>query len=339
MRESVLVTGGAGYIGSHTCLALIQSGWRPIVLDSFVNSNPAAIARLRALTGAEIPVIKGDIRDFAVCVEALRKYDCKSVIHFAGLKAVGESQERALQYYDVNVNGSHSILHAMIETGVTRMIFSSSATVYGAPVSLPITETHPLAPTNPYGQTKLAVEQMIIDVANSDADIQFGILRYFNPVGADESAEIGEDPKGRPNNLMPYIAQVAIGRRDFLSIYGNDYDTADGTGVRDYIHVSDLANAHVKALEKLSGSNENYIVNLGTGRGYSVLEVIAEFEAASGCSIERRITDRRSGDVATVFADPRRAEELLGWKAERKLDEMCIDHWRWQKNNPLGYNG
>lgn len=339
MRESVLVTGGAGYIGSHTCLALIQSGWRPVVLDSFANSSPIAIDRLQKLSGTDIPVIKGDIRDTETCVEALREHDCKSVIHFAGLKAVGESQERALEYYDVNVNGSHSILRAMIASGVDRIIFSSSATVYGAPASLPISETHPLAPTNPYGQTKLAVEQMISDVAESTADIQYGILRYFNPVGADASASIGEDPHGKPNNLMPYIAQVAVGRREFLSIYGDDYDTSDGTGVRDYIHVSDLAEAHVKALEKLNNSDQNFTVNLGTGRGYSVLEVLGAFENASRQKIAHRIAGRRPGDVSTVFADPTLAKDLLGWTAERNLDEMCLDHWRWQKNNPLGYDG
>lgn len=337
MSRTVLVTGGAGYIGSHTCLALIQAGWKPVVLDNFSNSSPVAIERVRAMSGADLPLIEGDIRDVAVCREVIRKHSCTSVIHFAGLKAVGESQANALEYYDVNVVGSHSLLRALVAEGVKPIIFSSSATVYGDPKSLPIDENHPLDPTNPYGQTKLAVEQLIKDVSESSADIRYGILRYFNPVGADKSTRIGEDPQGRPNNLMPFIAQVAVGRRDQLTVFGNDYDTRDGTGIRDYIHVSDLALAHVKALEKLVSSEQSYVVNLGTGQGYSVLEVIKAFSNASEQSISYEFADRRAGDVASMYADSARAEELLGWKAELGLDEMCRDHWHWQKANPLGY--
>lgn len=337
MQKNVLVTGGAGYIGSHTCLSLVEAGWRPVVIDNFSNSSPVAIDRLRELTGAEIPLIQGDIRDTDACRELIRQHQCSSVIHFAGLKAVGESQEHALEYYDVNVNGSHSLLKAMALEGARSIIFSSSATVYGDPKTLPIDENHSLAPTNPYGQTKLAVEHMIKDVANSAADIRYGILRYFNPVGADKSTLIGEDPQGRPNNLMPFIAQVAVGRLDQLTVFGNDYDTKDGTGVRDYIHVSDLAHAHVKALEALVSSEQSYVVNLGTGRGYSVLEVINAFSTASEQAIPYEFADRRAGDVASMYADSTRAEELLGWKAQRGLDEMCHDHWHWQKANPLGY--
>lgn len=339
MRKAVLVTGGAGYIGSHTCLALIREGWRPVVMDTFANSSPEAISRLRSLTGSDIPVCQVDIRDTEACRQVMSQYHCQSVIHFAGLKAVGESQAHALEYYDVNVNGTHSLLKAMTCEGVRHIIFSSSATVYGEPTKLPISEDHPLDPTNPYGRTKLTAEKLIEDVASSSADICFGILRYFNPVGADQSGKIGEDPKGQPNNLMPFIAQVAVGRREYLTVYGDDYSTKDGTGVRDYIHVSDLAIAHLRALEKLVGFDENFVVNLGTGRGYSVLEVLDAFSSVSGRSIPHRFNERRVGDVATVYADPTLARNLLGWKAELGLKEMCRDHWLWQEANPLGYDG
>ncbi|MEP1145147.1 MAG: UDP-glucose 4-epimerase GalE [Henriciella sp.] len=338
MRRNVLVTGGAGYIGSHTCLALIRAGWNPIVLDNFSNSSALSVDRIRELSGENVTLVEGDIRDIDLCTRVLREHKCTSVIHFAGLKAVGESQERALEYYDVNVVGSHSLLNAMSVVGIEQIVFSSSATVYGAPQSLPITEDHPLGPTNPYGQTKLAVENLIRDVAGSSTRLQYGILRYFNPVGAHSSAKIGEDPKGKPNNLMPFIAQVAVGRRDLLTVFGGDYDTRDGTGVRDYIHVSDLAEAHVCALQKLSESESSYVVNLGTGNGYSVLEVISAFSEASGVAIPHEIAERRPGDVATVYADVSYAQKLLGWKAERGLKEMCRDHWEWQKDNPTGYS-
>lgn len=337
MLRTVLVTGGAGYIGSHACLALIKAGYDPIILDNFSNSNAVAIQRLRALCQKDIPAIEGDIRDTNLCAKALRHYECDSVIHFAGLKAVGESQTKALEYYDVNLVGSHSLLRAMQDVGVNRIIFSSSATVYGVPKALPLKENHPLAPTNPYGQTKLAVERLLSDVAASEANLKYGILRYFNPVGADSSSRIGEDPRGVPSNLMPFIAQVAVGRREALMVFGNDYDTPDGTGVRDYIHVSDLADAHVKALEKLEDSAESFIVNLGTGKGYSVLDMIEAFASASGQSIPYNISNRRVGDVAVVYSDPSYAEKLLGWKAVRELDDMCRDHWAWQTANPRGY--
>ncbi len=337
MGGSVLVTGGAGYIGSHTCLALIRSGWTPVILDNFSNSNAESVARLNELTGSDIALVKGDIRDAAVCAKALREYDCESVIHFAGLKAVGESQSNALEYYDVNVIGSHRLIEAMREVGVDRLIFSSSATVYGMPETLPLDESHPLAPVNPYGQTKRVVEDMIADVANSSVDLSYGILRYFNPVGADVSGMIGEDPRGTPNNLMPIIAQVGVGRRELLSVYGDDYETVDGTGVRDYIHVSDLAEAHVSALSKLFQSRDSYIVNLGTGQGFSVLQVVEAFERVSGRKIPYQVVSRRPGDVDTVLADPAYAERLLGWKAKHGLDAMCRDHWNWQSANPSGY--
>lgn len=337
MPKSVFVTGGAGYIGIHTCLALVRNGYRLVILDNLSNSSALAVDRLRSLTNTQIPFVEGDIRDTEVCVRVMREHACESVIHFAGLKAVGESQENALEYYDVNVVGSHSLLRAMRSAGVHQIVFSSSATVYGDPVDLPIQEDHPLGPTNPYGQTKLTVEHLIRDVANSAQELEYGILRYFNPVGADESTQIGEDPKGTPNNLMPFIAQVAVGRRDELTVFGDDYDTPDGTGIRDYIHVSDLADAHVAALEKLTGTGQSFTVNLGTGRGYSVLEVVEAFASASGQKIPYKVSSRRPGDVATVYADPTFAERELNWTAKKGIEDMCRDHWCWQSANPSGY--
>lgn len=339
MTKHILVTGGAGYIGSHTCLALVGAGWTPIILDNFSNSSAIAVDRISELVQREITCVEGDIRDTDLCERVLKQYDCEGVIHFAGLKAVGESQEKPLEYYDVNVMGSHSLLRAMQASGVTRFIFSSSATVYGAPQKLPLTEDHPLAPTNPYGQTKLAVEQLLRDVEASRNGLQMAILRYFNPVGADVSTRIGEDPQGIPNNLMPYISQVAVGRRPHLNVMGDDYDTPDGTGVRDYIHVTDLAEAHVKALDRLVGHEGSFTVNLGTGTGYSVLEMVKAFEAASGKPIPYEIVERRAGDVAAMYADPSYAEELLGWKARFGLEDMCRDNWNWQAANPNGFEG
>lgn len=338
MRRTVLVTGGAGYIGSHTCLSLVRSGWTPIVLDNFSNSSAESIKRVSELAAFDIPTVEGDVRDSSICARTIQDHKCEAVIHFAGLKAVGESQTKALSYYDVNVVGSHRLLQAMQEAGISRIIFSSSATVYGEPQTLPLKESHPLAPTNPYGQTKLAVEQLIKDVADSETKLQYGILRYFNPVGADPSGRIGEDPRGVPNNLMPFIAQVAVGRRRSLTVFGDNYDTQDGTGVRDYIHVSDLAKAHVQALGKLMRSEDSYIVNLGTGTGYSVLDVVRAFSKASGKEIPYEISDRRPGDVATVFADPSYASSFLNWKARHGLGEMCRDHWAWQSSNPSGFD-
>lgn len=337
-RKSVLVTGGAGFIGSHTCLALVGAGWEPIILDNFCNSSPKAVGRLNELVQRELICIEGDVRDTQLCERSLTEHKCEAVIHFAGLKAVGESQEKPLDYYDANVLGSHSLLRAMSAASVNRFIFSSSATVYGTPQVLPLTEDHSLAPTNPYGQTKLAVENLLRDVVGSDQGLQCGILRYFNPVGADISTRIGEDPRGIPNNLMPYIAQVAVGRRPHLNVMGDDYDTADGTGVRDYIHVVDLAGAHVKALDRLMGHQGSFTVNLGTGTGYSVLEMVKGFEAASGKTIPYEVVGRRAGDVASMYADPSLAAELLGWTATRGIEDMCRDHWNWQSSNPNGYD-
>jgi len=337
-KGQVLVTGGAGFIGSHTCLALVGAGWTPIILDNFCNSSPMAIKRVSELVQRELILVEGDIRDTDLCEKVLTEHSCEAVIHFAGLKAVGESHEKPLDYYDTNVLGSYSLLRAMSAASVKRFIFSSSATVYGVPQNLPLTEDHPLAPTNPYGQTKLAVENLLRDVAGSGQGLQCAILRYFNPVGADISTRIGEDPRGIPNNLMPYIAQVAVGRRPHLNVMGDDYDTPDGTGVRDYIHVVDLADAHVKALERLVGHAGSFTVNLGTGTGYSVLDMVKGFEKASGKNIPYQIVERRAGDVASMYANPSLAHELLGWQATRGIDEMCRDHWNWQSANPNGYD-
>ncbi|GAB6048038.1 UDP-glucose 4-epimerase GalE [Methyloparacoccus murrellii] len=335
---SILVTGGAGYIGSHTCVTLLEAGYRVVVYDNFCNSQPAAIARVRRIASGEIVVVNGDVRDQALLERTLREQDCQSVIHFAGLKAVGESVARPLDYYDTNVIGSHRLLRAMQATGVRTLVFSSSATVYGDPVCLPYTETHPLAPTNPYGRTKLMVEDMLRDLHRSDDSWRVAILRYFNPVGAHPSGLIGEDPQGIPNNLMPFIAQVAVGRRAELNVWGNDYPTPDGTGVRDYIHVMDLAEGHLCALRRLAEPG-CLTVNLGTGRGYSVLDMVRAFERASGRTIPLHFAARRPGDLAEYYADPAQAEALLGWRASRDIDAICGDHWGWQHANPDGYRG
>lgn len=332
----ILVTGGAGYIGSHTCVELLNSGQDVVVFDNFCNSHPESIKRVEAITGKKITVVRGDIRDQVAIEAALRQYDCQSVIHFAGLKAVGESVEKPLEYYDNNVIGTHRLLQAMGNCGVKTLVFSSSATVYGEPQFLPLTEQHPLSATNPYGRTKLVVEDMLRDLYRSDSSWRIGILRYFNPVGAHESGLIGEDPQGIPNNLMPFVAQVAIGRRDCLKVWGSDYPTPDGTGVRDYIHVVDLALGHLKALDRLLVP-QCFEVNLGTGTGYSVLDVVKAFERASGNPVRYELAPRRPGDVASCYADPVFAVALLEWRAERGLDAMCADAWRWQSNNPAGY--
>ena len=334
--QSILVTGGAGYIGSHTCVELLKAGHRVVVYDNFSNSNPMALDRIRQITGEELTSVCGDIRDQAALEEALRTHGCQSVIHFAGLKAVGESVEKPLEYYDNNVIGTHRLLRAMQACGVRTLVFSSSATVYGDPQRLPLTEDHPLSATNPYGRTKLIIEDMLRDLYQSAPEWQIAILRYFNPVGAHESGLIGEDPQGIPNNLMPFVAQVAVGRRERLNVWGNDYPTPDGTGVRDYIHVVDLAQGHLSALNRLDAPG-CLAVNLGTGRGYSVLEVVKAFEQASGQPIPLTMAPRRTGDVAACYADPALAERLLGWRAARTIETMCADHWRWQKLNPEGY--
>jgi UDP-glucose 4-epimerase len=332
----ILVTGGAGYIGSHTCVALLAAGEDVVVFDNFSNSSPVALERIQEISGRSVAVVRGDIRDQAALEKVLTQYACRAVMHFAGLKSVQDSVAQPLDYYDQNVIGSHRLLRAMQTAGVNRIVFSSSATVYGIPEFLPYTEDHPLRAVNPYGRNKLMIEDMLRDLHVSDPTWGIGILRYFNPVGAHESGLIGEDPKGVPNNLVPFVAQVAIGRRERLSVWGSDYDTPDGTGVRDYIHVMDLAAGHVSAL-KLLDSPKCFAVNLGTGAGSSVLEVVRAFETASGKRIPYDIMPRRPGDIDAYYAATDYASELMGWKATRSLETMCADHWRWQSTNPNGY--
>lgn len=337
----ILVTGGAGYIGSHTCVELLQTGHDLTVFDNFSNSHPESLERVQRITGKQLRVIRGDVRDREALVTALRDSGAQAVIHFAGLKAVGESVQQPLSYYDNNVVGSLRLLEAMDICGVKTLVFSSSATVYGDPQRLPLTEDHPLSATNPYGQTKLTVEHILRDVQRSDPSWRIGILRYFNPVGAHKSGLIGEDPQDTPNNLMPFVAQVAVGRRTHLNVFGADYPTVDGTGVRDYIHVVDLAIGHLKALdalERAKNQTECLTVNLGTGTGYSVLNIVRAFEQASGKPVPYKIVPRRPGDVAACYADPSNAAALLGWHATRSLADMCTDTWRWQSLNPHGYS-
>lgn len=335
----ILVTGGAGYIGSHTCVELLNAGHEVVVLDNFCNSSRTSLERVRQISRKPLTLVDGDVRDQVVVEKTLREFGCTAVIHFAGLKSVSDSVSSPLDYYDNNVIGTHRLLRAMQESGVKRIIFSSSATVYGAPKFLPYSEDHPLGPVNPYGQTKFFVEEMLRDLFVSDSTWSIGILRYFNPIGAHESGLIGEDPKGVPNNLLPFVAQVAVGRRARLNVFGSDYDTPDGTGVRDYIHVVDLAQGHVAALASLD-QPACFTVNLGTGRGFSVLEVVKAFEKASGKPVPYDLRPRRSGDVATCYAATDLAAKTLGgWRADRDLDTMCRDHWRWQSQNPNGYDG
>ena len=332
----ILVTGGAGYVGSHACVDLLNAGEQVVVFDNFCNSNPASLDRVQTICGKPLIIVEGDIRDQAAIERALNQHGCKAVLHFAGLKSVQGSVCRPLEYYDYNVIGSQRLLRAMQNAGVNKLIFSSSATVYGHPQFLPYTEDHPLKAINPYGRTKLVIEDMLRDLYVSDPSWSIGILRYFNPVGAHESGLIGEDPKGIPNNLVPFVAQVAIGRRERLNIWGNDYNTPDGTGVRDYIHVMDLAAGHVAALRLLDGP-KCFAVNLGTGAGSSVLEVVKAFEKASRTRIPCDIKPRRPGDLDAYYAATAYASELLGWEATRTLEMMCADHWRWQSANPNGY--
>ena len=335
---NILVTGGAGYIGSHTCVELLGAGFDVTVFDNFCNSHPEALARVERITGKKLTLVRGDVRDREALVAALRDSGATAVIHFAGLKAVGESVEKPLFYYDNNVVGTLRLLEAMGECGVKTLVFSSSDTVYGDPQRLPLTEDHPLSATNPYGRSKLIIEEILRDLYRSDSSWRLGLLRYFNPVGAHVSGLIGEDPQGIPNNLLPFVAQVAIGRREFLNVWGDDYPTPDGTGVRDYIHVVDLARGHIKALERLQAqAPECLTVNLGTGTGYSVLEMVRAFEQASGKPVPYRVGPRRSGDIASCYAEPKLALDLLGWQAELGLDTMCADAWRWQSGNPKGY--
>jgi UDP-glucose 4-epimerase len=334
---NILVTGGAGYIGSHTCVELINAGYEVTVFDNFSNSSPEALARVERITGKKVSIVRGDVRDRASLVAALRESGANAVIHFAGLKAVGESVAKPLTYYDNNVVGTLRLLEAMDECAVKTLVFSSSATVYGDPQRLPLTEDHPLSATNPYGRSKLIIEDILRDVYLSDPSWRLGLLRYFNPAGAHISGLIGEDPQGMPNNLMPFVAQVAVGQREFLNVWGDDYSTPDGTGVRDYIHVVDLALGHLKALARLQTHAECLTVNLGTGTGYSVLEMVRAFELASGKPVPYKVGPRRAGDIASCYAEPKLALELLGWRAERGLDAMCADGWRWQSGNPKGY--
>ena len=334
---NILVTGGAGYIGSHTVLALIERGYNVVVLDNFCNSSPKVMPRLEALAGKNITLCFVDLRDKDQVLAALKQHHIDSVIHFAALKAVGESCKQPLQYFDNNIAGTISLLSAMREAGVNRFVFSSSATVYGDIDKNPISENAARSATNPYGRSKLIIEDMLQDVCTAHPDFKAAVLRYFNPVGAHPSGMIGEDPHGTPNNLMPYLCQVAVGKRPELSVFGDDYATPDGTGQRDYLHVMDLARAHADALDYLQSRNENITVNLGTGRAYSVLEMIHAFEQASGVEIPFKIVGRRQGDVAKLCADPSLAKTLLNWKTECDLARMCEDAWRWQSNNPQGY--
>jgi len=338
----VLLTGGAGYIGSHTALALLATGVEVLLLDNFSNSSPRVLERIEDIAGRPVRCLELDLRDEERLRLALLEERPSAVVHFAGLKAVGESVAQPIDYYDNNVQGTLCLLRAMRESGVRRLVFSSSATVYGDPASVPIREDFPLSATNPYGRSKLFIEEILRDLAAAEPDWRIALLRYFNPVGAHPSGLIGEDPAGIPNNLMPYIAQVAVGKRECLSVFGGDYPTVDGTGVRDYIHVCDLADGHVAALDALAQGDADdalapLVVNLGTGRGYSVLEVVAAFARASGRDIPYRIVQRRAGDVAACYADPGYAAQRLGWRARHDLDAMCADAWRWQQQNPDGF--
>lgn len=329
-KKTILVTGGTGFIGSHTCVALLEAGYNVLVLDNLSNSNAAVIRNIRRVCGFEPDFIEGDIRDKALLNKLFETFPISAVIHFAGLKAVGESVMKPWEYYENNVGGTLDLLAAMQHAGVKTMVFSSSATVYGDPASVPISEDFPRSSTNPYGATKLMIENILADMHQADPDWHFARLRYFNPVGAHESGLIGENPTGVPSNLMPFISQAAAGLHDKLSVFGNDYDTVDGSGVRDYIHVVDLAEGHVAALDYLRQNNEMLTVNLGTGRGISVLEMIHAFENSNQCKVPYRITKRRPGDIARCWADTRLANRLLGWQARRTLEDMCIDAWRWQ---------
>ncbi len=334
----ILVTGGAGYIGSHTCIELINAGYDVVVLDNLCNSSKESLNRVEKIVGREIKFYEADIRDAKALKEIFAAEEIDAVIHFAGLKAVGESVAKPLEYYDNNINGTLVLCSAMKDAGVKNIIFSSSATVYGDPAFIPITEACPKGQcTNPYGWSKSMLEQILTDIHTSDPEWNVVLLRYFNPVGAHKSGTIGENPKGIPNNLMPYITQVAVGKREFLGVFGDDYNTPDGTGVRDYIHVVDLADGHVKALKKIEEKAGVCVYNLGTGNGYSVLDMVKAFSKACGKDLPYKILERRPGDIAMCYADPAKAKEELGWEAIRGLDEMCEDSWRWQSTNPNGY--
>lgn len=346
--KTILVTGGAGYIGSHTCVELLQAGYQVVVVDNLSNSKTESIQRINKITGKELKFYPVDVRDKSALTDVFRECRIDAVIHFAGLKAVGESCEKPLLYYQNNLYGTLVLAEVMAEAGVSKLVFSSSATVYGDPQTVPITEDFPLSATNPYGRSKLMIEEILRDLSNADqgrkkdSPWKISILRYFNPIGAHESGMIGEDPNGIPNNLMPYVSQVAVGKLEQLSVFGNDYSTGDGTGVRDYIHVVDLAKGHLKALEALAGevfsAGGCHAVNLGTGNGYSVLEIVEAFERITRKKINFKIAPRRPGDIAECYADPSAALQHLEWKAEKTLDDMVADTWRWQINNPQGYS-
>ena len=334
---NILVTGGAGYIGSHTVLELLNAGEQVTVVDNLLNSKEESLRRVQNLTGKKVAFKKVDLMDSAAIEAVFAAEQFDAVIHFAGLKAVGESVRKPLWYYDNNITGTLNLLKAMRAHGCRRLVFSSSATVYGIPETCPITEDFPIGAINPYGRTKQFIESILLDLSAGEPGWSFGILRYFNPVGAHISGQIGEDPNGIPNNLMPFISQVAVGKLAELKVFGDDYPTHDGTGVRDYIHVVDLALGHLAALKKLMRDNKTFTVNLGTGTGYSVLDMVSAFEKACGKKIPYSIAPRRPGDAAIVYADPRKAFELLGWKATRSLEQMCSDSWRWQSQNPKGF--
>ena len=333
----ILVTGGAGYIGSHTCVELLAAGHKVIVVDNLSNSRIEALHRVEKITGQSIPLVVADLLDRDALRQIFQEHPIEAVIHFAGFKAVGESVKKPMLYYRNNVCGSIALFDTMAEFGVKRLVFSSSATVYGDPNTVPIREDFPLGTANPYGRTKLMIENILRDLAASDASWRIALLRYFNPFGAHESGLIGEDPNGIPNNLMPYVSQVAVGKRKELCVFGNDYPTRDGTGVRDYIHVVDLAAGHMAALKALERNNGTLTANLGTGQGYSVLEMVQAFQRSCNRPIPYRIAERRAGDIASCYADPALAYELMGWRAERDIEAMCRDAWRWQSMNPDGY--
>ncbi len=335
---NILVTGGAGYIGSHTCLELLNCGYGVVVVDNLCNSNPKSLDRVQALTGKTLKFYEGDVRDEALLRKIFAENEISAVIHFAGLKAVGESVAQPWRYYDNNLNSTLVLTKVMKEAGCQRIIFSSSATVYSGDNEMPLRETSRTGGcTNPYGWTKYMTEQILSGMAFADKGWSVVLLRYFNPIGAHESGQIGEDPRGIPNNLMPYITQVAIGRREKLSVFGNDYPTPDGTGVRDYIHVVDLAKGHVAAIRYAVENQGCEVFNLGTGHGYSVLDMVKAFEQANGVKVPYQIVDRRPGDLPTCYADPAKSEKILGWKAEKDLVDMCRDSWNWQSKNPMGY--
>ena len=334
----VLVTGGAGFIGSHTVVELLQAGYEVVIIDNFSNSSPLVLSRIEGIAGKRPLLIEGDIRDRALLDDVFKQHEIDAVVHFAGLKAVGESVQKPLEYYDNNVSGSVVLFEAMRDAGVKRLVFSSSATVYGDPEEIPISENCPIGvPTNPYGMSKLMVERILQDLVVAEADFSVALLRYFNPIGAHESGLIGENPSGIPNNLLPYVTQVAIGKLEKLSVFGSDYPTVDGTGVRDYIHVVDLAKGHLAALDYLKGAVGCHVWNLGTGQGYSVLQIIEAFEKATGVSVPYKLVERRAGDIAECWSNPAKAKDELGWEAGYGLEDMMRHSWKWQKGNPEGF--